>query len=802
MNTRALVVGVDDYPANRLENAVSDAVTVRATLLALGLVAEHQVKLLTSPRVSESDGEATYDEIAGELEKLYRDGEDVERFIFYFAGHGLLAFKDVGMSQPGTAILPADVGDFEANAHKLIQLDELLGYMRLTGPREQLYFIDACRDLPYRKHPASSSLSWGGRTPGYTRRQAVLYAVSELGQANELDGRGRMTGHLVNALQARGCALDYDVKQDAYVVTMESIRNFVCNRIAEELGGRGVDLARALPSLDGRDPRPEAVRVVSEPPRRELTVHVVPDAAAASTKVLVGPDGETVIASWPPSPNHTSVTLPPRLHRLRARSTIGTTDPDNCCIDVREKDEATVRVSRAGPGDEGPRVTTVPRRPTPPDRRREDLAYTYELTYRPRMAPPPSGPGPGRLRVTGRDGIAGIDVIGLEPPYLRHSGLGDVDLQLPPGGYRVNFRFGLDVLASIDAYVDSGERVNVQAPESDAYRYRLSGPGLSTLQLQLIGYAPFARREAMPPELPELPGDLRQAASGMARPVVVVTAGDPAQVTLAAEPGATRLDVEPEPTAEPTFGVALDDRRQEARFAALEPFETPLGSAAIALLEAPGGLFEVQVSGDLPQAVGVASASLQDRVTVLTLRRTALGRLIVTQNLFPLRQPPPRPSNPRPYSELLASQLVIAQRLYESGELIEAVAGGHVDELLYGKWTDPIFGCLGVYASEDQAPAERPRDLLRTASRNLHAYFGALPDAEIAATVVPRGKEQKRLRSSLMQSLLDSNAAPLLARSAQLLAAYATETGQGDHAAVDRYAQIPAGQMWNLRPLG
>jgi hypothetical protein len=92
----------------------------------------------------------------------------------------------------------------------MIDLGELHDFFRLVGPREQLYFIDACRS------------------------QSTLYGVAELGEVGGTPGgNGFLTKHLVQALRGRGAALDYDPGEDRFAVTPESVRTYVQRRVQE-----------------------------------------------------------------------------------------------------------------------------------------------------------------------------------------------------------------------------------------------------------------------------------------------------------------------------------------------------------------------------------------------------------------------------------------------------------------------------------------------------------------------------------------------------------------------------------------
>jgi hypothetical protein len=761
LSSRALIIGIDAYERVPLTSAVNDAVAFHSALLELGVVESADTTLLTSPQVDGAASEATFDAITSVLEGLYFDGDEVERLIVYFAGHGLLAFSDPAMSQSGTALMPVDVTNVERNARRLIHLGELLGYMRLAGPQEQLLFIDACRDLPYTRHPAWTGLGWGNRAPGAARRQAVLYAVSELGQSVGIPGsHGRMTRRLIEALRGNGSALDYDLERDAYVITMQSVRNYVRAKLAADLDTALVDFGFALPSLDAQDPLPGPIRELPTPPPRALTVHIEPESAATAATVRIGLGGSVILESWPPCANHATVMLDPRPHRLTATASSGTAEPANCLVDVREQDEAVVRIHS---------TRRTPESGSRPRVRSQSTGSAAENGTRGRVddpdAPRDTPSNDGRLRVAARDPAVAIDVVGLEPPYRFHTALGYLDFEVPPGAYRIDFRFGLEALSSTQVYVAAEEEVLVSAPEGADFARRAPGPQLSAAQWQLLGLAPFMGDDA-PAELAPAVSPLRARARELRRPVAIVVESANSRVEIASVP------------------------------VALVPVETPYGSVAIALGEGRRESFDVRVRDTRGTAISIASATLEDRVTVLTQRRRAAGQLDVTQNLLPRPERPRLPYDPAPELVDMVKLLQTGQQLYKSGELLRASTSHDVITLLYGKWTDPVFGCMGIYAAQQSSPDDFIRHTLGQAAHNLVHFFGDLPDARIAASLV-----QHERRAALLLPLLAGDAVPLLAHSAALLARFATEVGELGHPAIDRYARIFDGQPWNLRLL-
>src|SRR5690606_10628697 len=169
MKSAALSIGVDEYADRPLTSAANDAMAFREASLELDMVDENQVTLLTTPARHPTARDATRRNIKTEIDRFYRSGEQYDRLFFFFAGHGLLAYRDGGRAILHTAILPADVEDLRRDGDLLIDVDELLDVMGLAGPRDQFYFIDACRDLPYDTHPNVGGLGLTGEQPGYAR---------------------------------------------------------------------------------------------------------------------------------------------------------------------------------------------------------------------------------------------------------------------------------------------------------------------------------------------------------------------------------------------------------------------------------------------------------------------------------------------------------------------------------------------------------------------------------------------------------------------------------------------------------
>jgi len=210
MQTAAIIVGIDHYATKPLTSAVNDALAFRDALIAHQIVDPQGIVLLTTDQPP--DLQPTRDNIVDKLHEFFEHGDSLQRLIFFFAGHGILTFTDAARGRTRTVLIPTDLKDLSAQGNRLIDLNEVLDFMRRAGPQEQIFIIDACRDLAWDKHPSVGLLGWTARDSGTGERaQATLYAVSEKGQAlGQQNGMGVMSTHLIDGLKGNGIAKVFD----------------------------------------------------------------------------------------------------------------------------------------------------------------------------------------------------------------------------------------------------------------------------------------------------------------------------------------------------------------------------------------------------------------------------------------------------------------------------------------------------------------------------------------------------------------------------------------------------------------
>lgn len=155
MQNWAIVIGINQYWRTDacLNGAVKDALKMREWLTSIegGAVPPRNLILLLSPHdQSELPGgtsaiPATQDAIFNAIEQIFRkSGEEGDRFYFYFSGHGLSARMSFTNE---SGIIPNDFT--ETLTTKAISLRSIFERFQATRFREQFFFIDACRNIPW-----------------------------------------------------------------------------------------------------------------------------------------------------------------------------------------------------------------------------------------------------------------------------------------------------------------------------------------------------------------------------------------------------------------------------------------------------------------------------------------------------------------------------------------------------------------------------------------------------------------------------------------------------------------------------
>jgi Caspase domain len=760
---RAVLVGIDGYAQRPLTSAVNDVDHVHAALRALDLVAEAGIVRLVSP-APPGGLPATRRNISAALFALYEDeaASEIDRFFFFFAGHGIAAFSGATRGEARTALLPADVESLDLDGNLLLDFDDLRARMRFRGPKEQLYFLDACRDLPYARQPDVGPIGWAERPRAAERAQAVLYAVPPLGQARaEKGGLGTMTRHLVDALHGRGEALDWDDDLEAHVVTMRSVHAHVARAVRETVSGEpGWKQKYSEPRLEQTEPGPRPLRMIdpASVPDAELAVHVEPEEAASSTKVQVYLRGQPVGVGWPPHRNHEPVSLRPLRYALRASTPDG--EAPRISVDARVQHEATVQVV-----------------PSEPARR----AAVFEAM--PAMlsaAPLAWPPGEGGVAASTQEPGATIELTGLEPPYARFAAGREMKQAAAPGSYRITFRLGSESFHDAVIDVAKGETTRVRPPPDAAPEGRaltslarrfgpMSGGVVPTL-LATLGMLPFpAWRSFEEAEALVLPC---ASPSLGARPLSIVGA---AIEESSSDPIAAVLD---------DLAFRLSPDGPWSNLGPLRRSGPGLDRIRTAVVDPPASPFVISLRyarALVDTALDLPTASLEGHATVVTVLLDPDGSVDVHQHLVPLEGA----------DAVRLRALVVGELLHRRGELL--TRGEPLGDVLRGRRVDPLLSAMAFFARARSEGTALDLTILRAIAQGLASRYGALPDS-----VVIRALASPAERDVLMTALLDAGTIPLLAESARFLAEDAVRLGRGTAPVVEWVRRIPAGSIWAI----
>lgn len=795
VSAAAVVIGVGSYPTRPLPGAVADAVAFRDLLVELGLVDAEHVSLHTEP-VRPDGQRADSSTIKRALKKLYDDGCAVDRFYFFFAGHGLLAPVDAARAVRHTAIAPSDVSSLEDDSDRLIDVDDLFDRFSAAGPREQFFFIDACRDDVFADSPGNvPRIAWpvSPNPCAGPNQQGLVYAVSPGAKAEERGGAGVFTSYLLDGLRGSGQGLDWSYDDQTYVVTVQSVHAHVLACVRAMVQNLPFWKQRYMePQLVVKQNRLSAMRVVADPPQAGLTVTIEPVEAEAYTNVGLALLGEPLLKpSWPPQRSGELVEV--SRHRYKVMVAVdpmyGVPSVEPPTIDARVQSTVLVRL--------GPPVLAAPPKPGP------GPAIVTEV----RQQPAPTA----YLHAVSLEPAATIEIDGTDPPYQHLRGGPELQANLQPGHYRVGFSVGDELFSTDTIELGRSDVVEVRPTppvsplvhdmlvgQASAEAFEVAeeiGPiqaGIVATMLPLVGISAFS-------PLPEIPHRLRgllpphDPANYQDRPLVVVLAADgdgwgSSVPQLLRETHCRAVDAD---------GNAVE--------VALGPLNGPVhqvGRVVAGFHSAPAGSFTLRLTSRHFGEVRLAAASLPHRATVVTLAVRSDGLLDVTQNV--LRFPGRTYDEPVPiipYSRMLR-ELQVGKQLYASGELIER--SNHANlmllrDFLHAKWTDPVLGCMAYYAWWDAQEAGLPEALgvassnLQITAHNLYHYFGGLLDAQIIAA-----RELPALGEKLLPALVQTRNAPILARSAMELADLAVQLGHHQAPIIELARSLGPGAVWTL----
>jgi Caspase domain len=340
----AVVIGVDDYGRSELNltAAVADAERFCDWVRSPegGNVAASNLRLLLGRAGGgERDRVPTKDNIVTAINEVVTEsGGTGERLFVFFAGHGLTA--RVSNRDESALVTP---GFDELHTDHSLAVRSLTEFLETTQFEDQFFFLDACRDVPWRDREFEI-----GRWPIPRRRdpgkppvqQFILHATppgltaAEVGWPGE--AVGAFTDALMGALAGEGRAKAWSWERACYEVRWENLARYVKEamesrrhatspagepppegwpiQVPQDAGARGVagrdrDALLASFSRARVDPLRLEVELLGGPADEEAEISVL-DAVGEPVATAVKVQGSA----------HT-FTLPPKTYAVRAKAT-------------------------------------------------------------------------------------------------------------------------------------------------------------------------------------------------------------------------------------------------------------------------------------------------------------------------------------------------------------------------------------------------------------------------------------------------------------------------------------------------
>jgi hypothetical protein len=777
---------------------------MRDAFVRLGIAEDGECTLMTSPQVTGSVGAPTRDAILDWLLPVYESSDPLESLFVYLSGHGLAIRLGREADTLRTVFVPAAVSGLANSGGKLIDLDELVGRFRRRGAREQVWIIDACRNLPEHLLLNVATIGWdlpgeGDPRDGELHAQSVIYAVAPLAKAQaEKGGHGQMTRHLLDGLLCRngaawGAASAYDEAKDTWLIDVESLVDYARRRIGANLSPGDWQREYKLPRVWLGEKKPGPLRDAGTIPHRPFGISVLPDAAAGAVEVCLSVR-RNVVASWPPIPNRETKLLPPERYRLSARLVDESGDwllPQlrEPIVDLREGECYELQMVGTGAVSEPPKAP--------------DVAQAIVADVGATLLPPIVAGKAQEAIITVRatDPGARVRLIPLARGKEEQEVAPDTAVAVSPGLWRIEVLLG-DTLVSVreDDFAEGRSyEVSATAQITPAMAALMPDPEAAVRQaaenppanLSLSESAGPMQGAILPTLLPALalkPLDVNNAVLSSFSPNL----GIPLHLAATDSPGAVAL----------AFDGDWDEAERSRLATALEvnaggPAERVWqdSSNRVFLFLQPFQRAEAGIQVDLP-GVGTLDAAgprLSGFCTTLAATLWPDGRADLSLSLFKL--PPGSDQMVRPGR--LSRALAIAARVFRAGASLDDVNYDVFEKISYGSWGSPELGALAWFgrwrrfgAGETLDPAAAA-DLI-TRQNGVRSFLinnaPTLPDTRVIdALGGPREQMDGALDALLNDPELEQ---PVLADAVAVLARHALSRGRAGHWSVSRFQKL------------
>ena len=746
MKAHALVIGIDRYPKSEwnLTGAVKDALDFAEWVVKAGGVAPENLTLLLSP-VGDAKGakKATRKAILEAFHKFEKGAaKDAERFWFYYAGHGLAAPGQD--TSAGPLVVPADVNDIEFYINQEpVGLEIFRGAMQDVLPKQQFFFIDACRDvLPVTSNKSLvQQLAWDVRKidDDQLSTQAVFLGTTAGQKSKEVRGKGLFGRALITALRGVGPQLRGPssppppgekfrrrlVFTDLAAFVIDEVKRSLAEiPDLDEAGLKGIPYSRL-----NRITEEIAVAEFDDDalPKMNVVASVEPEDARNSARIEFLKWDEEL--GWIPRKNPAPA---------------GPGVPEEAPFQVGTG-KYWVRVKADGYNDDQREILTY-----------DGKTYFFELTKKPeemggleamaaelRVA---EAPATAALTVTCRDSKARVAIFDSAGNELARDYQKVTAGNLAPGPYRVTAELTVTERAEQTVVLRAGDEQTIELspamPRSTlmeqiledhniaVYQYYAALPeplgNVANVRLgSLLAYGAWAAR------WPKLDAFWPLRAIGVDALDGLTTEQSAIQILIGdvGESGASLLD---------DVHVKLDDAKKPLKLAPLPKLPAVQASA----IHASGPLrVRVEMPGFAPASFAVTL--LPRFVTVLVITREGDGDIDVQQHMNPIDVTasvgegfdPPLPDDVR--------LVELAWRALEGRDPLDAV---EFRGLLAGKRSNPM---LAVIAGYRMFRTERASQFRESALDNLLELFAGLPDVHVLAGMYEPAKREKHFQRAM-----------------------------------------------------
>jgi hypothetical protein len=176
---KALIVGIDDYPASPLNGCVNDANAIKTVLESNGDGSPNfGVKIMTSPKLS-----VTRSTLREAIELLFAGQSDMA--LLYFSGHGYI-------KSTGGYLVTTDAKKYDEG----VSMDDILTLANASKAKNKVIVLDCCHSGAF----GTPSLS-GNNISQLSEGLSILTASRDTEIAVEINGAGVFTSLLIDALQ-------------------------------------------------------------------------------------------------------------------------------------------------------------------------------------------------------------------------------------------------------------------------------------------------------------------------------------------------------------------------------------------------------------------------------------------------------------------------------------------------------------------------------------------------------------------------------------------------------------------------